>query len=115
MSLSFILLVVFNIVVLFALFLRKLGLQLQYLRLKAKKPAGKVQDFLIFDWKDADERSLRVDAFLLFPMLYPVLLDEQREELNELKMKVKRAHIGIYFAIILFIILGIFSERILPA
>jgi hypothetical protein len=100
------------VLALFALFVRKSGLQLQYLRMKKGQKAGRIQDFLQFDWSDAEERTLRLKAFLLFPMLYPIDLDEEREELNLLKSKVKRTHIGIYLALIAFILLGIFSEKI---
>lgn len=115
MQLFFILLVIFNILLMLALFVRKSGLQLQYLRLKDKKEAGKISDFLLFDYQNAAERQLRLKAFLLFPMLYPVVLDEDREELNQLKGKVKRTHVGIYLGLILFIILGVYSEKVFPA
>lgn len=96
------------------LFLRKAGLQLQYLRIKEGQAAGNIRDFLFFDWQDAQARAQRWRAFLLFPMLYAVLLDDEQEELLKIKREVKRTHILIYLAVILFIILGVYSERIFP-
>lgn len=97
------------------LFSIKSGLQLQYLRIKDRKKPGSVWDFLKFSFSDEKARQLRVKAFLLFPMLYPVALDENKEELNDIKRRVKRIHIGIYFLLILLIVLGIYSEKVFPA
>ena len=98
------------------LFYRKMALQMQYLQLKAGKKVSPIKEFLAFDWKDSKARKLRKDAFLLFPMLYSVPIDEnEKEELKAIKYKVKRSHIGIYFCLIIFISLGVLSEKILPA
>ncbi len=56
-----------------------------------------------------------MQAFLLFPMLYPVVLDDDKEELNAIKKRIKRIHIGIYFLLILLVVFGIFSEKVFPA
>lgn len=92
------------------LFLRKSGLQMQYLRRQAGQQEGELKDFLFFDWQDAEERALRWKAFLLFPMLYPISLDDEQAALNELKASIKRTHIGIYFCLIIFIVLGILTD-----
>lgn len=115
MQLTFIVLVILNSVGMLALFVRKSGLQLQYLQLKKKAQVGKIKDFLFFNLQNAEARAMRLQAFLLFPMLYPVILDEEREELNEIKSKVKRTHIAIYFSLILFIILAVYSEKVFPS
>jgi len=115
MQLTFIVLVILNSIGMLALFVRKSGLQLQYLQVQQKIQAGKIKDFLFFNLQDAQERALRLQAFLLFPMLYPVILDESKEELNEIKAKVKRTHVGIYLSLILFIILAVYSERVFPS
>ena len=115
MQSTFIALVILNIVGMLALFVRKSGLQLQYLQLKKKAQDGKIKDFLFFNLQDAEARAIRLQAFLLFPMLYPVILDEERVELNEIKSKVKRTHIGIYLSLILFIILAVYSEKVFPS
>ncbi len=78
-------------------------------------PAGSVWDLLKFKFSDKKERQLRVQAFLLFPMLYPVLLDDPKEELNAIKRRIKRIHIGIYFLLIILVVLAIYSEKVFPA
>lgn len=98
------------------LFYRKMALQMQYLQIKARKKPTALKSFLFFDWKDSKERKLRQEAFLLFPMLYAITVDEdEKEELKEIKIKVKRSHVGIYFCLILFISLGVLSEKVLPS
>lgn len=115
MQSTFIVLVILNSVGMLALFVRKSGLQLQYLQLKNQAQVGKIKDFLFFNLQDAEARAIRLQAFLLFPMLYPVILDEERKELNEIKSKVKRTHIAIYLSLILFIILAVYSEKVFPS
>jgi hypothetical protein len=115
MQLTFIVLVILNSAVMLSLFVRKSGLQLQYLRIEKRKAPGKITDFVSFNWQDADQRVMRMKAFLLFPMLYPVLIDEEEEDLNAIKGKVKRTHVAIYLSLILFIILAVYSEKVFPS
>lgn len=94
------------------LFLRKAGLQLQYLRLKKGKKPGKVSDYLSFKWSNAKEKSERWEAFLLFPMLYAVQIEDKNERLLGITKEIKRIHILIYLVLIAIIILGIYSEKV---
>lgn len=71
-------------------------------------------DFFRFDISDKKARSLRWEAFLLFPMLYAVVYDDKRQELNEIKRKVKLVHVGIYLSLIALVVLGIYSEKVFP-
>ncbi len=111
----FITLTVLLLLGILVLFLIKSGLQLQYLRLKNHRKPGSVWDFLKFSFSDEKARQQRVKAFLLFPMLYPIALDEQREELNKIKIRIKRIHMGIYALLIVLIVLAIYSEKVFPA
>ena len=115
MQLTIIVLVILNSAAMLSLFVRKSGLQLQYLRIQKRKAPGKIIDFVSFNWQDADQRTMRLKAFLLFPMLYPVLIDEEEEDLNLIKEKVKRSHVDIYLSLILFIILAVYSEKVFPS
>ncbi len=94
------------------LFIVKAGIQLQYLRISRKKKKGNISDFIQFDYTDTRERALRWEAFLLFPLMYAVVLDDDKEELNQLKRSVKRIHIFIYVLLILLIIMGVYSEKV---
>ncbi|WP_421754028.1 hypothetical protein [Croceimicrobium sp.] len=116
MSVVFFSITALVIIGLLFLFHRKMALQMQYLQIKAGKKAAPLKSFLLFDWKDNQARNLRAEAFLLFPMLYAVPIEEnEKGELLEIKQKIKRSHVGIYFCLILFIVLGILSEKVIPA
>lgn len=89
---------------------------MQYLEIQSGKKPSPLKDFLFFDFKDEKARGLRSEAFLLFPMLFALQIEEdEKEALKDIKYKIKRTHVGIYFCLIIFITLGILSERILPA
>jgi hypothetical protein len=107
--------VVALMLVMLGLFVYKAGLQLQYLRLQSKKPAGSVSDIIQFDYSNASERKSRLQAFLLFPLMYPIDIEEdEAEELKKLKLRIKKIHIGIYSLLILVIILAVYSEKVFP-
>lgn len=116
MTIVFFIIVFLVVSTMLYLFHRKMALQMQYLQIKAGKKPGPQKSFLIFDWNDAQARALRKEAFLLFPMLYAVPIEEkEKKSLKEIKYKIKRSHIGIYFCLIIFISLGVLSEKILPS
>jgi hypothetical protein len=116
MTLVFFSITALVITTLLFLFYRKMALQMQYLEIQAGKKPSPLKSFLSFDWSDTKARALRAEAFLLFPMLFALQIEEDEPEaLKAIKYKIKRSHIGIYFCLIIFITLGILSERILPA
>jgi hypothetical protein len=97
------------------LFVVKSGLQLQYLNIKNRKKPGAVWDIIKFSFSDKKARQQRIDAFLLFPMLYPVVLDDSNAQMLSIKKRVKKIHIGIYFSLILLVVLAVYSEKVFPA
>lgn len=110
---------VFSVVILMlsmlGLFIIKAGVQLQYLRIKGKKDRGSITDIIQFDYSSAKERKERLSAFLLFPLMYAIIYEEdESEELISLKRKVKRIHIGIYLILMLVVVIGIYSEKVFP-
>lgn len=97
------------------MYLRKAGLQLMYLRKKKGRSPGSIRDFWKFNYSDPKARKIRWEAFMLFPMLYPVAMDDKDETLKAYKLKVKRLHIGIYLMLIFLVVLIIMSEKVFPA
>jgi len=103
------------IVATFLIYLLKAGRQLQYLRIKKKKKPGLVSDFWKFDFKNAQERSLRLQALLLYPLLFPVVIEESdKQEVKDIKLKIKDLNIVLYFLIILIILLGVYASKTYP-
>lgn len=93
------------------LFLRKSALQLQYRRLKTGEAPGALKDFWAFDYRDGDAWRERGKAFLMFPMLYALPLDEEDDRLLTIKKEIKRTHILIYLLITLFLAFSILLEK----
>lgn len=110
----FIFLVSLILIAMVVLMVVKAGLQLQYMRISKGRPAGEISDFVQFDYSSRAERSERWQAFLLFPLMYAVVLDDEKQELLAIKRRVKRIHIAIYSLLIILIILGVYSEKIFP-
>jgi len=101
-----------SITSLLGLFFFKAGVQLQYLRVRNRKPAGLWTDvFLFTDKVDREERNA---AFMLFPLLFPIELDEKKEELNQIKRKIKKIHIGLYLCIMIIFSLGAYTSVTYP-
>jgi hypothetical protein len=91
---------------------KKAALQLQYLRLKQNKKPGELLDFIRFNWTDSSARDERLKAFLLFPLMFSIELNETKPALLEIKKRVKRIHISIYMILVVLIILSIYSEKV---
>lgn len=111
---------VFSVVIIMlailGIFLYKAGLQLQYLRIQRKVAKGSASDIIQFDYSDKKERKERLEAFLLFPLMYGIVFEEnEKEELMAIKKRVKKIHITIYSLLIVVIVLAVYSEKVFPA
>ena len=98
-----------------SVYLLKAGRQLQYLRVKKKQKPGFVRDFWKFDFKNTQERSLRLQALLLYPLLFPVVIeDSDKQEVKDIKLKIKDLNIVLYFLIIFIILIGVYASKTYP-
>lgn len=96
------------------LFLLKAGLQLQYQNLKNRIPVGAITDFFLFDYKNAPARSARVDAFLLFPIFFPIDLEEGTEAENAIKRRIRSVHLLFYVLMMLLLLLSTYFSKAYP-
>lgn len=96
------------------LFFVKAGLQLQYQNIKKKKPQGALTDFFNFDYKDASARSARIDAFLLFPIFFPIDLEEGTEAEKGIKRKIRSVHLVFYVLMIVLLLLATYFSKAYP-
>lgn len=90
------------------LFFLKTGTQLQYLRVKKGKKKGEWTD--VFQFFSREDKELRNASFMLFPLLFPIELNEKKEELNDLKRRVKKINIGLYLCIMVIFALGAYTS-----
>ena len=58
-------------------------------------------DLIIFHWNDPAERNLRLKALWMYPLLFPVEIDQSdRGEILQLKKTIKRWNIALYLTLI---------------
>lgn len=58
-------------------------------------------DLLIYDWKDSAQRKLRLEALWMYPLLFPVEIDEaDAGEIRAIKLMIKRWNIALYLNLI---------------
>lgn len=91
---------------------KKAALQMQYLRIVQNQKPGKLLDFVQFKFNDRKARAERWKAFLLFPLMFAIELNETKPALLEIKKRIKRIHISIYALLVVLIILSIYSEKV---
>jgi hypothetical protein len=96
------------------LFLIKAVLQLQYQNLKTRKPLGAITDFFVFDYKNAAARSARIDAFLLFPIFFPIDLEEGTDAEKRIKRQIRRVHLLFYVLMIVLLLLASYLSKAYP-
>lgn len=106
---------ILGILGLLALYVVKVGMHLQLIRRENKKPAGRIVDLFFFDFKDEDERAMRSEALMRYPILFPVEIEEdEAEELVEQKKKIKRMNIAVYFVLIVLFLLVTYTAKTYP-
>lgn len=69
-------------------------------------------DLLLFDWKSAEERKLRLEALWMYPLLFPVEIDEKdKGDILRTKQMIKRWNIAIYLALIAMLLSYIYISK----
>jgi len=97
-----------------ALYALKLSYHFIYLRGKSKKKIGVNTDFFSRNFINKEDAKFWKEAWLLYPLLYPIELDETLEELNMLKQKVKHLHIAIYVLLIIAMLTVVYAAKAFP-
>jgi len=98
----------------FILYAFKLAMHFMYLRVKDKKKAGSTSDFFYRDFKDKKDAARWKDAWMLFPLLFPIALDDEKEELNAIKSRIKRMNIAIYSVLMLALVVVFYAAQFFP-
>lgn len=104
-----------GILALLTLYFIKVGLQLMLIRNESNQSEGRVLDFISFDFGNADERKLRMQAFLRYPLMFPVDIDDaDSERIRVLKRQIKNVNIAIYGVLMLMILLVVYAGKAYP-
>lgn len=97
-----------------ALYALKISHHFVFLRLRAKKKPGTINDFFSRNFINKGDAQFWKDAFLLFPLLYAIVLDEPTEALNSIKRKIKRLHIAIYALLMVALLTVVYAAKAFP-
>ncbi|KAB2814884.1 hypothetical protein [Phaeocystidibacter luteus] len=106
---------ILGIIGLLAIYVVKVGIQLQLIRRENKKPEGRIIDLFLFDTSNQAERKMRWEALLRYPLLFPIVIEEdEKPEILALKRKIKRANIGLYLLLIGMLLLVTYTAKAFP-
>ncbi|GCD79672.1 hypothetical protein [Schleiferia thermophila] len=76
------------------------------------KPVFSPIDLVIFDWKNPEERAIRSEALLMYPLLFPVDMAESDDEKSiRIKKTIKHWNIAIYLALIALFLSYIYLQK----
>jgi len=92
----------------------KIAYQYQFLHLKNGRKKPDLFEALSLTLKDPKSRKLRNQAIMLYPMFFPIILDEKKEELNDIKRSIKKLHIIIYVLLMVIILVGVYASKVYP-
>ncbi|MGK0638875.1 hypothetical protein [Schleiferia thermophila] len=84
----------------------------QYLKKKKNTSVTSPMDLVIFDWKNPEERAIRSEALLMYPLLFPVDMAESDDEKSiRIKKTIKHWNIAIYLALIALFLSYIYLQK----
>ena len=103
-----------SILVILGLYALKIAYQYQYLRLKNKLKRTDIFEALSFSLKSDRDKKLRNEAIMLFPMFFPIELDDTKEEMLDIKKTLKKLHIYIYISLMAIMLIGVYTSKVFP-
>ena len=103
-----------SILTILGLYALKIAFQYQYLRLKNKLKRTDLFEALSFSLKSDRDKKLRSQAIMLFPMFFPIDLDDKKEDMLDLKRTIKKLHIYIYLALMAIMLIGVYTSKMYP-
>ena len=90
-------------------FWRKVELQFEYLQQKERRGKQIARNWLKAQ-KNEVLKELRNRALLLFPLLFGVDREDEGEELNALKSRVRNLNLAIYLLLMAVVLLGLIGK-----
>lgn len=104
-----------GILALLVMYIIKVGTHLQLINIERGKDRGRVIDLFFFRFSDEEERAKRGQALLRYPLLFPIVFEEdETDEVTEIKRKIKKLNIGLYFVLIALILLVTYTAKAFP-
>ena len=98
----------------FTLYAIKIAWQYQYFRMKENLKKADFFEAWNIKMKNERDRKLRYKSIMAFPLMFPMEMENEKYDLEEIKKRIKRIHIGLYILIMVIMILGIYSSKAYP-
>ena len=90
-------------------FWRKVELQFEYLQ-RSERRGKQIERHWLKRQKNTALKEMRNRALLLFPLLFGVDREDEGEELNALKSRVRNLHLAIYLLLMAVVLLGLIGK-----
>ena len=103
-----------SILTILGLYALKVAYQYQYLRLKNKLKRSDLFEAWSLSLKSERDKKLRNQAIMLYPMFFPIDLDDTNEDMLEIKRTLKKLHIYIYIALMMVMLIGVYTSKAYP-
>lgn len=103
-----------SILIILGLYALKIAYQYQYLRLENKLKRTDLFEAWSLSLKSERDKKLRNQAVMLFPMFFPIDLDDTNESMLEIKRILKKLHIYIYIALMAVMLIGVYTSKAFP-
>lgn len=71
-------------------------------------------DFFLRNFINKGDNERWKKAFMLFPLLYSIVLDEPTIALNEMKQRVKKLNVVIYVVLIVALLVVVYASKAFP-
>lgn len=105
---------IMSIATLVLVYAAKLAHHFRYLRAKDKKKPGSTLDFYYRNFVDKKDKERWKKAWMLFPLMFAIVLDDEHEELNTIKSQIKRLNMIIYVVLIVALLVGVYAAKAFP-
>ncbi len=103
-----------SILIILGLYALKIAYQYQYLRLKNRLKRTDLFEAWSLSLKLDRDKKLRNQAIMLFPMFFPIDLDDTNEAMLDIKRTLKKLHIYIYIALMAIMLIGVYTSKAYP-
>jgi hypothetical protein len=103
-----------SILIILGLYALKIAYQYQYLRLKNRLKKTDLFEAWSLTLKSDRDKKLRNQAVMLFPMFFPIDLDDTNESMLDIKRTLKKLHIYIYIALMGIMLIGVYTSKAYP-
>ncbi len=96
------------------LYARKLALHFQYLRVKDGRKAGELSDFFYRHFTDKKDPERWKNAWMIYPLLFPVDLEDEKGDRLVIKKKIKQANVLVYVVLIVALRDVVYAAKAFP-